>query len=163
MAKVHFVKKSRKEYVDNLTGETIKAGESYYWWAFRYQPKQISKTPPKSSRLTQSEFLQAVYRIQEEIDVLTAADTIIDQLDNIKNEIKSLKEETEDKIGNIPDNLQRGSTTKLLQSRVDSLQGWFDKFDNIDTEIDKELSKEEKEKRYQEILEDVQSHLFEGE
>lgn len=163
MTKVNFVKSARKEYKDSFTGETINIGESYYWWAFRYQPRRISKTPPKPSQLTQSEFLQTVYGIQEEIEDLVVSDTIIDQLNHIKEEIESLKGETDGKLSNIPDNLQNSSTTELLQSRVDLLQEWYDNLDGIDTDIDDGLNKEEKEKRYQEILEEIQSQTYEGE
>lgn len=163
MVKIHFVKKSKKEYIDSLTGEIIKAGESYYWWAFKQQPRKISKTSPKQSQLTQSEFWHTVYEIQEEIEDMTPDDTIIDQLDDIKDKIDSLRNETTSKLENMPDSLQDGLTIELLQSRVDSLQEWSDNLDDIDTNIGEELSTEKKEKRYQGILEEIQSQLYEGE
>ena len=163
MAKVHFVKSSRKEYKDSFTGETISVGESYYWWAFRFQPRKVSKAPPKPSQLTQSEFWQTVYGIQEEIEDMVANDTMADQLDTVKGEIESLRDETDEKLGNMPDNLQNSQTSELLQSRVDSLQEWYDNLDGIDTDIEEGLSDEDKEKRYQEILEEIQSKTYEGE
>jgi molecular chaperone DnaK (HSP70) len=163
MTKVNFVKSARKEYKDSFTGEIIKAGESYYWWAFRFQPRKISKTPPKPSQLTQSEFLQAIYGIQEEIDSMKTDAMILGQLDTIKEEIESLRDETEDKLNNVPDNLQNSQTAELLQSRVDSLQEWIDNLEGIDIGIDEELNKDEKEGRYKEILEEIQSQSYEGE
>lgn len=163
MAKVHFVKSSRKEYKDSFTGETVGVGESYYWWAFRFQPRKVSKTPPKPSQLTQSEFWQTVYGIQEKIEDMVANETIADQLGSIKDDVETLKDETGDKVNNIPDNLQNSQTAELLQFRVDSLQEWYDNLDGIDTDIEEGLSDEEKEKRYQEILEEIQSQTYEGE
>lgn len=163
MVRSHFVKSSRKEYKDSFTGETIGIGESYYWWAFRFQPRKVSKIPPKQSQLTQSEFWQTVYGIQEEIEGMVANDTITDQLDTFKGEIESLKDETDEKLSNMPANLQNSQTTELLQSRVDSLQEWYDNLDGIDTDIDEELGDEDKNKRYQEILEEIQSQNYEGE
>lgn len=61
------------------------------------------------------------------------------------------------------DNLQNSQTAELLQSRVDSLQEWYDNLDGIDTDIEEGLSDEDKEKRYQEILEEIQSKTYEGE
>lgn len=163
MTKVNFVKSARKEYKDSFTGEIINIGDGYYWWAFRFQPKRISRTPPKQSQLTSSEFLQSVYEIQEKIEDMKVSDTISDELETIKGEIESIRDETDDKLSNMPDSLQNSPTAELLQSRVDSLQEWYDNIDSIDTDIDENLNKEEKEKRYQEILEDIQSKMYEGE
>jgi hypothetical protein len=52
MARAHFVKKARKA----IPGTDIKKGDSYYWWKFRFGGKRTSKTAPKASQLTQSEF-----------------------------------------------------------------------------------------------------------
>ncbi len=54
MARAHFVKKARK---DNPAAG-IKAGDSYYWWKFRRGGKHYSKTAPRPSQLTQSEYLR---------------------------------------------------------------------------------------------------------
>jgi hypothetical protein len=163
VTKVHFIKSSRKEYKDSFTGETIGVGESYYWWAFRFQPRKVSKTPPKSSQLNQSEFWQAVYGIQEDIEGMIANDTMADRLDTIKGEIENLRDETDDKLSNMQDNLQNSPTAELLRSRVDSLQEWYDNLDGIDTDIEEGLSDEEKDKRYHAILEEVQSQIYEDE
>lgn len=163
MTKVYLVKSARKECKDTFTGETIKVGESYYWWNIRFQGRKISKNPPKSGQLTQSEFWQTVYGIQEEIEALVADETIIGKLGSIKDEIDTLKDETGDKLNNIPDNLQNSQTAELLQSRVNLLQAWYDNFDGIDTDIDSELNEEEKNSRYQEILDEIRSQTYEDE
>lgn len=163
MTKVNFVKSARKEYNDSFTGEIIKKGESYYWWAFRFQPRKISKTPPKPSQLTQSEFLQNIYGIQEEIENMVADSTIIDQLNTVKGKIESLRDEVEEKLNNMPDNLQNSQTAELLQSRIDSLQEWVNNLDDVDSNIDEELNKDGKEGRYKDIFEEIQSKSYEGE
>jgi len=60
MAKAHYVKRARKD------NPVVKAGESYYWWKFRFGPKLYSKTPPKPSQLTQSPYLSVIYACQED-------------------------------------------------------------------------------------------------
>lgn len=64
MASVTFVKKAMKDYPDH----GIKKGESYYWWKFRFGGKHYSRTPPRQSQLTQSEFWGTVWGTQEGID-----------------------------------------------------------------------------------------------
>lgn len=72
MARATFVKKARKD----IPGTDIKAGESYYWWKFRFGGKHYSKTPPRRSQLTQSDFLGQLYAIEDEIQGLVADDTL---------------------------------------------------------------------------------------
>lgn len=62
-------------------------------------------------------------------------------------EIENLRDETEDKLNNIPDNLQNSQVAELLQSRVDSLQEWYVNLEGIDIDIDDDLGNEEKEKK----------------
>jgi len=50
MPRVHFVKHARKD------NDLVKKGESYYWWKFRFTGKCMSKTPPRKSQLTESEY-----------------------------------------------------------------------------------------------------------
>lgn len=70
MPRVHFVKKARKD----VSNSDIKKGESYYWWKFRFGGKCVSRTPPKQSQLTQSDFLSQIYKIQDRISEMTTDD-----------------------------------------------------------------------------------------
>ena len=83
MPRVYFVKKARKDYPVG-----IKKGDSYYWWKFRYGGIHRSKTRPRPSQLTQSEFLSTIYAIIEEIQDVTITDF---------NSIEELKEFIEEK------------------------------------------------------------------
>ncbi len=55
MPRVTHVKKARKD------NPVCKAGESYYWWKFRFGGKHFSLTYPKQSQLTQSPYLSVIY------------------------------------------------------------------------------------------------------
>ena len=74
MTRAHFVKKARKDHPEG----DIKKGDSYWWWAFmvggRGGPKHYSKTQPKASQLTQSEYLGSIADIQDELNALGADD-----------------------------------------------------------------------------------------
>jgi hypothetical protein len=115
MPRVHHVKKARKD------NPVAKVGEPYYWWKFRHGGKKFSKTYPKQSQLTQSEFLSQAYALNETLADL--ASESIDELrmdaEQIASDFRQLGEEQEEKLYNMPDSLQEGPTGELLQQRRD--------------------------------------------
>lgn len=122
MPRVHFVKKARKDYPN----AGIAKGESYYWWKFRYGGKQMSKTPPKPSQLTQSAFLSQLYDLQERVAEFGAddKDTVVDFLNELRDEVENLASECQDSLDNMPYELQESSESgQLLQERIDMLEG----------------------------------------
>jgi hypothetical protein len=142
MTRVHFVKKARKDYPQY----GIQKGESYYWWKFRYGPKSMSKTPPRQSELTQSDFLSRVYGVQEDLEDLSASDfdqDIEEERDNVVSELEELRDETQEKHDNMPDQLQESETGQLLQERVDSLDSMISDLQSVDCEIDEESIRQE--------------------
>lgn len=124
MARAHFVKSARKA----IPHAKIKVGDSYYWWKFRYGGRFVSKTPPKPSQLTQSEYLQAVYGAEEEFtdlvegfrrnkkdfDLLALADAI----DSIAQTFHDQSEECQCKLDSMPQQLQDTNSGELLQNRI---------------------------------------------
>jgi uncharacterized protein YukE len=130
MPRVHFVKKARKA----IKEAGVKKGDSYYWWKFRFGGKRVSKTPPKASQLTQSEFLGNMHAHQEDVDSFSASsvediDSVAGQLRDKAEEIRELGNECEEKYNNMPDSLQQGPTGELLQTRTEQCE-------NIATELD---------------------------
>jgi hypothetical protein len=116
----------------------IKKGESYYWWKFRFGGKHMSKTPPRPSQLTQSDFLSTQLELEERIGDLKA-DTFEDlkgEVESIVEEIRRLGEEQADKIGNLPDSFQQGPTGELLQGRADGCEEWADALEGVDLDVD---------------------------
>lgn len=124
MPRVNYVKAAAK---DNTVA---KKGEPYYWWKFRYGGKHLSKTPPKQSQLTQSAYLQTIYSLQEleqpEFDMLS------DSLDDIKGQLETLRDEQQEKLDNMPEGLQQGSTGQLLQERYDACENAVNELEGVD-------------------------------
>ena len=124
MPKVHHVKKARKD----VRGSDIKKGESYYWWAFmvggRGGTKRVSRTHPRPSQLTQSEYLSTCLAAQESVQDANVSDidTLISTLESAKDEISNQADECDNKYNNMPDSLQQGETGQLLESRRDAAQ-----------------------------------------
>lgn len=135
MARAKFVKKARKAIPEH----GVAVGDSYWWWKFqvggRGGPKMISKTRPKPSQLTQSEFLSAVYALQEEMAETPPPDTAED-LESLKEDwgarAREIGDEQSDKLGNMPDGLQSSPTGELLQERADAMEAWAEEIESND-------------------------------
>lgn len=137
MPKVHHIKSARQDYPEN----GIKKGDSYYKWSLKTGPKsgQIfrSKTYPKPAQLTSSPFMQQFFGIEEDIANLAFydAEDLAVSLDDIISQIEQLRDNTQDSLDNIPDNLREGHVAQLLQERIDALDNWVSELQNIDTDF----------------------------
>ena len=132
MPRVHFVQKARKD------NPAVKAGESYYWWKFRYGGKRYSATRPRQSQLTQSPYFGTVYSLMEEIEDTSVMDEgdLESLRDSIQSQIEDLGQEAQDSLDNMPDSLQYSPTGELLQERVDACETASDEISSIDIEFD---------------------------
>ena len=99
MARATFVKAAAKDYPEH----GIKKGEPYYWWKFRHDRDRISKTPPRPSQLTQSEYLGRVYGIQERIEDATADDSLRDLAEELADELRELAVKNGEEFAACPD------------------------------------------------------------
>ena len=149
MAKVHCVEKARKD------NSVCKKGETYYWWSTRItvgksyvSKKHLSKTFPKRSQLTNSEFLGQMYDIEDDrLGKLNqagfaSAEDLRAEVDSIAEDIRTLGEEQEDKRGNMPEGLQEGSTGEMLQERSNACKAMAYALEAIDFDYDEELNGE---------------------
>ena len=130
MPKVIHVKKARKA----IRSAGIKVGDSYYWWKFRFGPKQVSKTPPKRQQLTQSDFLSQVYDLEDRIGELSPVniDDLTSELSSIADDIRTLGDEQQEKLDVMPEALQDSSSSgELLRERVDACEAWADEIEGV--------------------------------
>jgi hypothetical protein len=134
VARAHFVKKARRAY----KADGIKKGESYWWWKFRYGDKHRSKTQPKASQLTQSEFLSTLYGIQEQIADLLPDEDLKASVEGVAEELRNLGSECEDKRSNMPDSLQDSETGVLLEERASACESAADELEAIDFDYDED-------------------------
>lgn len=114
--------------------------------------------------MTQSEFLAAIYDIEDQIEALTIDDMDDPEaaIESIKSDLEILRDETDDKLNNMPDSLISSPTGELLQSRVDSVQEMLDELDNLDIDFE-DLDPDELSEKKEEILEAIQSISYCGE
>lgn len=157
MARATFVKSARKA----IKGTGIKKGDSYYWWKFRYGDKQVSKTPPRRSQLTQSDFLGQLYDLEDQLADLVADNylddpsALKDDIQQIADDVRALGGEQADKLSNMPDSLQQGPTGEMLQSRADGCDAWADELEAVDVEEADEKGEDETDEQYQERVREV--------
>jgi YesN/AraC family two-component response regulator len=132
MARLNFVKAARKD----VPNTDIKKGESYYWWKFRFGGKHCSKTQPKGSALINSPFLSQVAAMSEGVAEWKPcdADDLRGMIEELSSEIESLRDEQQEKLDNMPEGLQQGSSGEILQSRIDGLEEWSSNLECIDIE-----------------------------
>jgi hypothetical protein len=163
MARATFVKSARKDYPDH----GIKKGESYYWWKFRTGgrggPKRFSKTLPRASQLTQSDFYSQLYRIQEDIEDWTTnpPEDLAAEVSNVCDELRSLGQEQQDKYDNMPEGLQQGDTGQLLEGRNQACEDYASEIEAVDLpEKDDGETQEESDQRVCEAIEQLQGVEF---
>lgn len=150
MARATFVKAARKDYPDH----GIKKGESYYWWAFmqggRGGPKRYSKTPPKRSQLTQSEFWSAVFDLQDDRSQAPDFDSLESERDDLVSELQNILDETQGKLDNMPDGLRDGDSGNTLQERIDALELAISEMESADISFDDDMQDIPEDKREEE-------------
>ena len=166
MPHVHFVKKARK--ADRNAG--IKKGDSYYWWKFRFGGKNKSKSKPKQSQLTRSEFWGNIFGLQEDHEKPPEYDDLESTVEEIKSQLEEWRDEQEERRSNMPDALQDSETGELLQERYDALDSAVSDLDGVgDFEIDEDEDKpegaesdEDKEERLQGLKDARREEVWES-
>lgn len=132
MTRAHFVKAAAKDYPD----AGIKKGEPYYWWKFKARygnsPRRMSKTRPRPSQLTQSDYLGQALALQERIEDLELNDSLPGEVESVIEDLRSLSDEQGDKFDNMPEGLQQGDTGQLLEQRRDACSDYADALEAID-------------------------------
>jgi len=117
--------------------------------------------------MTGSEFLSTMYAIEDDeirgVTIEAIAEDGQNVLDNIVGQLEELRDETEEKRENMPEQLQDAPTGEILQNRVDSVEEMLSELEDIDLEIDEGLTEEEKQERYEEIQQAIQDIGYNGE
>lgn len=117
MARVHH-RKAAKDYPDH----GIAKGDMYYYTKIKtgpYTSRELrSKVPFKRSQLTQSDYLGQLYDWQDEQSALVE----MDSAEALADTIESLGEEQREKLDNMPEGLQQGSTGEMLEERASACE-----------------------------------------
>jgi len=159
MPRVNHVAHAAKDHPDI----GVKKGEPYYWWKFKNRVGNgtvvKSKTPPKASQLTRSAFASTWRGIEEQLEALPLDEDLYDAIQGIAGDLRSLADETQGSLDNMPEGLQQGSTGELLQSRIDAANDWADSLEGLDEPIKEGAIRPRLEREEDESEEDHQARL----
>lgn len=148
MPRVTTVNKAQKDQgACGKCGNEIKVGSSYRWWKFRYGGRRVRcakpECAPKASDLTQSAFYSTLAdltdRLQGALDDFRGggdASDLSSELSDIASEVRTLGEECQEKLDNMPEGLQQGDTGQLLQTRAEECDSKADDLENAASELD---------------------------
>ena len=135
MPRVTFVKKARKD------NPAVKAGESYYWWKFRYGGKHYSRKYPRPSQLTQAKISTALSALEEVEDYnLKDYDDLQGFSEFIREQAETVREVAEE-YRESGQNIEDGFGHETYQSqelleRADEVEQFADDWDNTADEVE---------------------------
>lgn len=126
-----------------------KAGEIYYWWRTRMKGAKsgvtrCSMTRPKPSQLTMSDFWTLVFSLQES---MAGPFETSEDLEYTRNDwaqqARDIGQEQQDKLDNMPQQLQDGDTGQMLQDRVQACEDWADEIEAVDIPSEDDFDNED--------------------
>jgi hypothetical protein len=141
--RLHFVKKARKA----IPSAGIKPGDSYYWWKFktggRGGVKRVSKTRPRRSQLTQSEFYAAMYDAEDDLAGVVGRfeageadfNELAQALEDAASAVREAGENCQEKFNNLPEGFQNAETGERLQARADRCESIADELEEAAQDV----------------------------
>lgn len=115
---VLFVKKARKDY----PAFGVRRGDSYYWWKFRGEERQMSRRYPPRSWLTRSARLARLYDTEDSLPDLIETDADITaaarHLPEVARILDEIATEYERGAEHTPERLQYSSHADGLRERA---------------------------------------------
>lgn len=124
-------------------------GEYYYTWGMMMGGRgvqQRSRTEPRRSQLTNSDFLGQIYDLEDGFAPTdaTSPEDLQDMRDDVAQQLRDLGQEQQDKFDNMPDGLQQGDTGQLLEERAQSCEQIADELEQVDLDdFDEDLDEDE--------------------
>lgn len=132
MGKAVFVKASRKEWKCNKCGSVIEKGQPYFRGEINFGPTIIRcrRCGLQPWEITTSEFKLRVGEL-----VYTWSDNYTldeDGVESLISDLEDIRDDQQDRLDNMPEQLQEASSGELLQERIDMLESAIDELSNID-------------------------------
>lgn len=134
MARIERINKARKEQKCSKCGCVIEVGMPYLKATpYRQRPiTRCTKCGLKSYETSGSEYVKECGAIVE--DWRENYDLNESTADEIASALEELRDQQQDSLDNMPENLQQGDTGQMLQERIDSLECTIDELNNISWE-----------------------------
>jgi hypothetical protein len=126
-----------------------KAGEIYYWWRTRMKGAKsgvtrCSMTRPKPSQLTMSDFWSSVFLLQESMTgPYETSDDLEYAQDDWAQQARDIAQDQQDKLDNMPQQLQDGDTGQMIQDRVQACEDWADAIEAVEIPSEDDFDNED--------------------
>lgn len=100
--------------------------------------KHYSKTPPRQSQLTQSEYTGACLAAQETVEDADTSDyeSVVSAMQDAAQQIREAGEGCDERFNNMPEGLQQGDTGQLLEQRRDAAESLADELESAADELE---------------------------
>ena len=146
--------------------EPIIVGQEFYSWAFRYGGKHYQHTShgaPTPSQLTQSK-LSAVYAAAESAESAIASAESVDDLtaalSDCISEVETVRDEYQESIDAMPENLQQGGPAQEMQEKIDALEEFISELESARDNLEEfEEEEPEDDEAHAKWEEDQDEHL----
>lgn len=124
--RVHSVKKARVDYwKKGQDGQPdtilIAKGEPYFWWKFRNQDRVISKTRPTKDQLRK--YPKPEFQVNMESYQNRREDAVEEDREELLQEVQDYKGELQEKLDNMPQQLQESSILNEYIEQLEELEG----------------------------------------
>lgn len=132
MGKVAVIKASKKEWKCNKCGSIIEKGQQYYRGEINFGPTIIRcrKCGLQHWEVTTSDFK---LRIGEIANTWNETYSLDDEgIESLISDLEDIRDDQQDRLDNMPEQLQESSSGELLQERIDMLESVIDELSNID-------------------------------
>lgn len=130
MGKIERINKSRKEFTCSKCRKIIPKGSPYLRGVLNFHPDIIRCTSCglKSYEVTTSDYIQQVGAIIEDWQETYS----VEDYQSIADELTSIKDDLQDRLDSMPEQLQYSETGELLQERIDGLDDAINQLEQID-------------------------------
>lgn len=148
MARITYVKKSRKENKCSDCGKVIPVGSAYQWISFNYGGTTVrcNTCGFKPYETTANEYVREVGRINYDFANDIGSASTIEDLEELKSalvtELEGIRDEQEEKRENLPEQFQDAGPGEIITERYDNLEGVIGSLEDIDFDLEEELTED---------------------
>lgn len=163
MARIERINKARKEQKCSKCGKTIEVGMPYLK-ATPYRQRPIVRCTScglKSYETSGSEYVKNVGAIVE--DWRDDYGLNYNTADEIATALEEIRDQQQDSLDNMPENLQYGDTGQMLQERIDALDSAIDELNSISWEDCESEAEDEVKSEMGEYDQDAEDKEWESE
>lgn len=149
MGKVTYIKSCRKERKCQRCGKVIEKGTPYWKGELNFHPDIVrcEKCGLAGWEVTTSDYQlsvgEVIYRWSDGMKAGELVEYAEDVIDSLVSSLEDIKSDQEDRLNNMPEQLQDSDSGQLIQERIDQLDECISNLQDIDIESLKDRAAED--------------------